>query len=114
MPDPREQIPDVIHVAADGTRWLIRTEQQQSRAKRDEPIYVGLDFKAHPIAAIDAHGRARILPGDGIGASKPYGLGDLPPELAEAMAAWMASEARTSGLPLLLPVIDPQGTTDDP
>jgi hypothetical protein len=113
MPDPREHIPDVIHVAADGTRWLIRAPQLLVMASRNQPPTVVVDFRAHACADV-VEGIARIVPGDGIHASRAYGLADLPPELAVAIAEWMASEARASGLPLLLPVIDPQGTTDDP
>jgi len=113
MSDPREQIPDVIHTASDGTRWLIRAPQLLVMAQRGQPPTVVVDFKAHACADV-VEGIARIVPGDGIAASRAYGLEDLPPELAIQIAAWMASEASTSGLPRLLPIIDPQGTTDDP
>ena len=108
MSDPREQIPDVIHTAADGTRWLIRAPQLLVMAQRGQPPTVVVDFKAHVCADV-VGGVARIVPGDGIHASRSYGLEDLPPELAIQIAAWMASEADASGLPRLLPIIDPEG-----
>ena len=106
MSDPRKQIPDVIHTASDGTSWLIRAPQLLVMAQRNQPPTVVVDFQSHVCADV-VDGVARIVPGDGVRASRAYGLEDLPPELAAQIATWLAQETHTTGLPLLLPQIDP-------
>ena len=91
MEDPRENISDVIVRDQYGAPYLARAPQFQGAARRGGDISVTVDFALHPCRRVD-DGVADIYPMDAPSRSRTYGLADMPPTLAKAIAEWLKDE----------------------
>ena len=99
MTDPRADIPDTILDAPDGSRWLARSAQLIVGAGRNEAPRITLDAEIMPVINV-VDGVAQTLPLS-IREGRSYDLSDVPPELALALATWMADQAGPNGQALL-------------
>lgn len=99
MQDPRASIPDTILDATDGSRWLARSAQLIVGAERNQPPRIVVDAEIVPVVAV-VDGVAQTMPLS-IREGVAYTLDQIPPDLALALATWMAQQAEPNGKALL-------------
>ena len=104
MHDPRQNIDDVILHDQAGAPYLARAPQFQGAARRGGDIAVVVDFALHPCRKIEG-GVADIYPMDTPSRSQTYGLADLPPDLAAAIAQWLKDETEAQAPVLFADVL---------
>lgn len=101
MTDPRSAIPDTVLVSPDGDQWLARSKQLIVSAERNQPPRIILDGELLSVRSIDADGVAQTRPGSSVLRAFSYSLDTVPPELAQALAVWMAEQAGINGAVIL-------------
>lgn len=116
--DPRASIPDTILDAPDGSRWLTRTAQLIVGAGRNQAPRIVVDTEIIPVTSVGADGVAKTLPSaTAVRAGRTYSLDEIPPQLAQDLATWMAAQADPNGRALLAqqyPTIDPAALAEEP
>ncbi len=99
--DPRASIPDILLTAPDGSRFLARCSQLLVRAERDQPALITVDALLMPVVSVDEAGKAKCIPVPVGRQGFAFDLADLPPELAAAVAGWLAQQADPLGRKIL-------------
>jgi hypothetical protein len=100
MTDPRTSIADEILTAPDGTLWLARCPQLLVGGPRGGETAITLDAELLPVTRV-VDDRAQVLPVGGMRRGFVIALADVPPDLALAIARWMASQAEPLGAQII-------------
>ena len=100
-------IPDIIETDPAGMPWLVRAPQLLVSAPHSGGITATVDFALHPVRAV-VDGVATVLPIEPTRAAKTYALDDLPADLAQAVATWMAGEAAARAAEMFPSILGPQ------
>jgi hypothetical protein len=101
MSDPRAAIPDTVLTATDGSRFLTRCSQLLVQSERDQPIRITVDALLMPVMSVDEAGRAKCMPVPVGRQGFAFDLADIPPELAQGVAVWLAQQAEPLGRKIL-------------
>jgi hypothetical protein len=99
-------IPDIIVTDPAGSPWLLRAPQLIVSAPHNGGITATVDFALHPVRSV-VDGVAAVLPVEPSRAAKTYSLADLPADLAQGVATWLATEAAAQGPGLFASILAP-------